>query len=135
MQTIEPERRTIRTIEVNTKHNTNIESKIFTEHAKTDDKEQVTTILTVNNSPSELLNMTMNALPVVKEETNHLNIVLPCIILLVSTLVFIIGGLVYRKHKNKMRNQSRIVPNYYPKIAPPKQIQVGILQEDIALVN
>ena len=78
--------------------------------------------------------MTMNALPVVHEETNHLNIVLPCILLLISTLVFIVGGLVYRKHKKKMRNQSRIIPNYYPKIAPPKHIKVGILQEDIVLV-
>ena len=84
---------------------------------------------TVDDSPSELFIMTMNAKPVVKEENCYQNIVLPCIRLLLSCLVFIIGSLVYRKNHNKIRNQSRIIPNKYPKIAPPKQEQVGILQD------
>ena len=115
---------------------------------KTSTNKQTTELLTetnlftdytveADNSTSELIvnNFTMKALPVVKQETNHLTIILPLVLILLSALLIILGSYVYGTYKKKTRNQSRKFPNYYPKIIPPKQIQVGLCNIENELVT
>lgn len=105
--------------------------------------EPSTQSLVVEISTKTMKPGTMNnisSLPIVRNSASELPILLPGVLLLITSLIIILGGFIYKGHRNKIKKflqsfYGEKMPKYFSK-PQGRKIHVGILKPDLpVLVN